>query len=146
MPPGPVILTLSSWVQQHLREVITANSQSAFTDAMNAFVAPNAQITFNGASISRADYVQQIWQPQQHESNATLSFLGIIENPKDTSAIVQVSNMCSSTLEQGLTAFSVGWRGRRLLLGEHRAAPAAVLEHRDVLAQCRVSPFFLVAL
>ena len=35
---GPVILTLGSWAEQHLQEVLTAKSKSAFTEAFDVAV------------------------------------------------------------------------------------------------------------
>ena len=90
---GPIILTLSSWAQQHLQEMLTAKSKSAFDDAFKAFVAPHASITVNGMHMSRDKYMQMLWNDEANESSGAVEFKGTVEVPKDPKAIVQVRLM-----------------------------------------------------
>lgn len=90
MPPGPEILTLENFAEQHLDALLTATSKSAFDAALDALLAPTAQIVLNGASVSRAAYGAYLWKAQAHESSATVAFKGVVAVPRDSKAIVQV--------------------------------------------------------
>ncbi|EKM52786.1 uncharacterized protein PHACADRAFT_261414 [Phanerochaete carnosa HHB-10118-sp] len=93
MGPGPVILTLDSWVEQHLQEVLTAKSQTAFDDAFDAFVALDASITVNGQHMSRAEYKKTLWNDEAHETSGTVTFKGTVAVPKNSKAIVQTGEV-----------------------------------------------------
>ena len=89
--PGPVILTLGSWLQQHLQEVYQATTQQDFQSALEAFVAPHATIVLNGKKVSRSEYMQQVWgEPSAQQTSAQLVFNDTVEVPTDPKAIVQV--------------------------------------------------------
>lgn len=101
--PGPVILTLTSWVEQHLQEVLKATSKKAFDDAFDAFLSEHATITLNGVKVSRSHYKQQFWQEESHERSATVTFKGIVEVPKDPQAIIQVRICSLAIVEEGMS-------------------------------------------
>ena len=90
MSHGPVILTLSSWVETRLEAVLKATTKKDFDAAFDAFVAPHANITLNGEKVSRSHYSQQLWQEQEHERSATVNFKGIVEVAKDPKALIPV--------------------------------------------------------
>ena len=90
MAPGPVILTLSSWAQSHLEEVLTAKTKKDFDDAFAAFVADGARITVNGTQTSRAAFSRLLWSDEQGDTSGSVAFKGTVAVPKDPKAIVQV--------------------------------------------------------
>ena len=90
---GPVILTLGSWAEQHLQEVLTAKSKSTFTEAFDAFVAPHAHITVNGKSMSRSAYMKMLWNDEANETSGSVSFKGTVAVPKDSKEIIQVRSL-----------------------------------------------------
>ncbi|KIP06754.1 hypothetical protein PHLGIDRAFT_128085 [Phlebiopsis gigantea 11061_1 CR5-6] len=93
MPPGPEILTLENFAEQHLDALLTATSKSAFDAALDALLAPTAKIVLNGASVSRAAYGAYLWKAQAHERSATVAFKGVVAVPKDSKAIVQTGEV-----------------------------------------------------
>ena len=107
MPPGPEILTLENFIEQHLDALLTATSRKAFDAALDALLAPSATIVLNGAPASRAAYGDYMWRAQAHERSATVDFKGVVAVPRDSKAIVQVR----AVLEWG--ARRADARGRR---------------------------------
>ena len=102
LAPGPVILTLGSWAQQHLTEVYTATTQSAFVSAFDAFVAPRAAITVNGAAESRDAYQQLLFAQELDPSKSVhfISLTALPSGPNDWLDIdyvtVATGNACAS--------------------------------------------------
>ena len=96
MPPGPVVLTLTNWLEQHLGALVEATNKEDFDTAFNAFIAPHANVTVNGKKITVQEYKEGIWTEQRREQSASLSFKGIVEVPKDPKAIVQVCTFACS--------------------------------------------------
>lgn len=90
MGPGPEVITLNLWVENHLRELLTAKAQAAFDDAFDAFVAPHASITVNGQHMSRAEYKKTLWNDEAHETSGTVSFKGTVAVSKDSKSLFPV--------------------------------------------------------
>lgn len=92
MSHGPIILTLTSWVEQRLKAVLEASIKHDFDIAFDAFVAPSATITLNGQKVSRAHYSQLLWKEQDHDRSITVNFKGTVAVPKDSNAVIQVGS------------------------------------------------------
>ncbi|GJE93021.1 hypothetical protein PsYK624_091800 [Phanerochaete sordida] len=90
---GPVILTLGSWAEQHMREMMTAKTQSSFEDAFDAMVAPSATITVNGKHMTREQYKKMLWKEEANEANATITFRDMVEVPKSAKEIIQTGEV-----------------------------------------------------
>lgn len=90
MSHGPRIVPLDTWLEQHLQEIISATTKSAFEAAFNAAISKNVSITLNGKHISRSEYMQHIWDDETHERTGTVTFKGVVAVPNDTNATVEV--------------------------------------------------------
>ncbi|GJE93022.1 hypothetical protein PsYK624_091810 [Phanerochaete sordida] len=90
---GPVVLTLGSWAEKHLREVLEAKTRRAFDDAFDGFVPPHVAIAVNGAHTSRAEFKRLLWRDEEAESSARVAFKGVVEVPKRRDEIIQVGEV-----------------------------------------------------
>ena len=70
----PIILTLTSWAEQHLETVFTAKTAKDFDTAFDALVAADATITVNGAKTTRAAYKKLLRSEEANETSGSVSF------------------------------------------------------------------------
>ena len=58
--PGPVIISLTAFVQNNFTALLSAKSIDDFNSTFNEFFASNLNVTLNGKHISRDEYQQQL--------------------------------------------------------------------------------------
>ena len=74
----PVLLTLDSWVQQHVTTVYSAKTADDFDTAFDAFISQNVIIKVNGKPMSREQYKTLIMGEIKNDDGADISFNGIV--------------------------------------------------------------------
>ena len=74
----PVLLTLDSWVQQHITTVYSAKTADDFNTAFDAFISQNVVIKVNGKPMSRDQYKTLIMGEIKNDDGADISFNGIV--------------------------------------------------------------------
>ena len=74
----PVLLTLDSWVQQHVTTVYSAKTADDFNTAFDAFISQNVIIKVNGKPMSREQYKTLIMGEIKNDDGADISFNGIV--------------------------------------------------------------------
>ena len=74
----PVLLTLDSWVQQHITTVYSAKTVDDFNTAFDAFMSQNVIIKVNGKPMSRDQYKTLIMGEIKNDDGADISFNGIV--------------------------------------------------------------------
>ena len=74
----PVLLTLDSWVQQHITTVYSAKTADDFNTAFDAFISQNVIIKVNGKPMSRDQYKTLIMGEIKNDDGADISFNGIV--------------------------------------------------------------------
>ena len=74
----PVLLTLDSWVQQHITTVYSAKTADDFNTAFDAFISQNVIIKVNGKPMSRDKYKTLIMGEIKNDDGADISFNGIV--------------------------------------------------------------------
>ena len=83
LPPTP------TWAQERITAIYQAKSGDDFTNAFDAFVSKNVQsIVFNGQTLSRDQYKQQISGEKFLETSATVTFSGTVDSPVSGSSSV----------------------------------------------------------
>lgn len=93
MSSNIVLPSLTQWTENHITAILQATSQSALTNALDAFLAKNAVITVNGANISRADFAKQIQSEKFDEAQAIVTFIGAVEVPANPNKSVEVIDL-----------------------------------------------------
>ncbi|EKM52787.1 uncharacterized protein PHACADRAFT_211999 [Phanerochaete carnosa HHB-10118-sp] len=93
MDPGPVVLTLGSWAQQHMQEMMTAKSKDNFDKAFDAMVAPQATVTVNGQHMTREQYRKMMWNDEANEATGSITFRATVEVPKAPKKIIQTGEV-----------------------------------------------------
>jgi len=79
-----VLPPLTTWAEERLRAIFNAEGKAQLTEAFDAFVAPHAHITVNGASLSRAQYLARFANEEAAERSqdpAQVSFSGAVASP-----------------------------------------------------------------
>ena len=74
----PVLLTLDSWVQQHITTLYSAKTADDFNTAFDAFISQNVIIKVNGKPMSRDQYKTLIMGEIKNDDGADISFNGIV--------------------------------------------------------------------
>ena len=74
----PVLLTLDSWIQQHITTVYSAKTADDFNTAFDAFISQNVIIKVNGKPMSRDQYKTLIMGEIKNDDGADISFNGIV--------------------------------------------------------------------
>jgi len=69
---------LTDWAQAHINTLVQATGND-FDSAFDNFIATDAQITFNGNTVSRDDYKAALKKATNGEVSATVNFLGSVE-------------------------------------------------------------------
>ena len=95
---------LEAWAQQHLTALIQANTQNDFDTAFDNFIAKHVKITFNGVSLTRDQYKQQLQGERLLERNAVISILNSVEAPKLKTDATEV---CCPKHSQMLLSFHI---------------------------------------
>ena len=80
----PVLLTLDSWVQQHITTVYSAKTADDFNTAFDAFISQNVVIKVNGKPMSRDQYKKLVMGEITGDFSADISFNGIVSVPDVT--------------------------------------------------------------
>jgi len=84
LPPTP------TWAQQRITAIYQAQGQDAFNSAFDAFISKNVQtITFNGETLTRDQYKQQITTEKFLERSVTVTFPGTVDAPSTGSSTIQ---------------------------------------------------------
>lgn len=91
MPPGPVIVPLSTFIKNNLTTLWDASTQSAFYTAFDAFVSADVSVIVNGKETSRAAYAQMLWQAREGAKSVKLRFEESNDVPTDPHEIEPVS-------------------------------------------------------
>lgn len=85
-----VLPSLSNWTESHISAIYKAISPAATSNALDNFLFKDADIVVNGKDISRADLAKDLQNEKFFEVGASLSFVGIVEVPANSSAPVEV--------------------------------------------------------
>ncbi|PPQ66403.1 hypothetical protein CVT26_011271 [Gymnopilus dilepis] len=93
MAANIVLPSLTNWTEQHITAIFQATSQDDFTSAVNAFLSDKVQITVNGQSVSRTDFVNQLSAETALEQSATVTFSGAVEVPADSTQPVAAGSV-----------------------------------------------------
>ena len=93
MAANIVLPSLSSWTQSHITALYQATSPTTFNEALDAFLAKDAQITVNGVLISRANFAKQIQSEQFDEQAAIVTFAGTVSVSSDKEQPVDVISL-----------------------------------------------------
>jgi len=83
--PGPELVPLPLWAQDHIGQLVQAASQDAFNTAFDSFVAEHIKhIHLNGKAVSRAQYKAALAQELNLEKPAGVTFDGVVSVPDTT--------------------------------------------------------------
>ncbi|KAI0705978.1 hypothetical protein C8T65DRAFT_696295 [Cerioporus squamosus] len=74
----PILLTLDSWVQQHITSLYSAKTSDDFNSAFDAFISQNVTIKVNGKPMSRDQYKALIMGEIKNDDGATVAFNGTV--------------------------------------------------------------------
>ncbi|RPD53646.1 hypothetical protein L227DRAFT_383620 [Lentinus tigrinus ALCF2SS1-6] len=74
----PVLLTLDSWVQQHITTLYSAKTADDFNTAFDAFISNNVTIKVNGKSMTRDQYKTLIMGEIKNDDGANVAFNGTV--------------------------------------------------------------------
>ncbi|THU95987.1 hypothetical protein K435DRAFT_778771 [Dendrothele bispora CBS 962.96] len=91
MSTAIVLPQLGSWAQNHIRAIVQATNEADFDGAFDAFVAKDAEITFNGKKISRDEYKTRLQTEAFRETGAQVVFNGTVQVPGTDASGVQSS-------------------------------------------------------
>lgn len=71
-----------TWAQERITAIYQSKSGDDFTSAFDAFVSQNVQsIVFNGQTLTRDQYKQQISGEKFLETSANVTFSGTVDSP-----------------------------------------------------------------
>ncbi|KAF8809850.1 hypothetical protein BYT27DRAFT_7254191 [Phlegmacium glaucopus] len=102
MSSNIVLPTLTAWTESHIAALYKATSPSGLADALNAFLAVDAEITVNGTKISRADFTNQIQSEKFDEVGAIVTFLGAVSAGKDQFEAGSVGVFFTATIQEAI--------------------------------------------
>jgi len=84
LPPTPI------WAQRALTAIYQSQSGDPFNSAFDAFVSQNVQsIIYNGQTLTRAQYKQQLSGEKFLEASATVTFNGTVDSPVTGASTIQ---------------------------------------------------------
>ncbi|KDQ62740.1 hypothetical protein JAAARDRAFT_30645 [Jaapia argillacea MUCL 33604] len=111
MTSAIVLPNLTQWTESRITAILKATSTTDFDQAFDAFIAPDAQITVNGAPLTRDQYKQQLAGEGLLEALASVTFNGAVEVPTDgqlagTVGVFYVATIVSKLLIDGAPAES----------------------------------------
>lgn len=91
MSAAIVLPPLNAWAKQRLTALITATTQANFDSAFDNFIAKDIKnTTFNGVSLSRDEYKQQLQGERILERTATISVTNEVQAPQLNTQASQV--------------------------------------------------------
>ena len=116
-PGGPIKLTLTSYVENHLTTILKAGSNEDFNTAFDNFFSEELrEITFNGKKLSREAYKKQLGEAARADN--TVSFPGIVTALKCPDWPVAVAEDCLTIVFSILLLNAVVTRGALFLGNE----------------------------
>ncbi|KDQ62790.1 hypothetical protein JAAARDRAFT_171387 [Jaapia argillacea MUCL 33604] len=90
--------TLTSWTESQITAILQATTPIAFDEALENFLAPDAEITVNGKPLSKEQYKALLQKDKLQESSATVDFSGAVEVPTDGEKAGTVGVFFKSTI------------------------------------------------
>ena len=89
-PSATTFPSLDTWAEQHLAALYNSSSTN-FTTAFDNFISKDVEVTFNGESVSRANYEQQLEGEIPAERLAIVSILNKVLGSGNLTNSTQVS-------------------------------------------------------
>ena len=90
-PSATTFPSLDTWAEQHLAALYNSSSTN-FTTAFDNFISKDVEVTFNGESVSRANYEQQLQGEIPAEHLAIFSVLNKVLGSGNLTNSTQVSS------------------------------------------------------
>ncbi|KAI0945934.1 hypothetical protein AcV7_010044 [Taiwanofungus camphoratus] len=91
---GPVLLSLTSWAEEHISAILTASTQAEFDAAFDAAFIEGVHVTFNGEHLSREHYKKITEKVVLKEtSRQGPVFANSVEVPTDSKDPIQAGNV-----------------------------------------------------
>jgi len=84
MAPGPVLLPLTTWTEEHISAIYNATTTADLDASLDAFLTKHAHITVNGKHLSREGYKALLAAEKANELNARVTFGGAIFVPSNS--------------------------------------------------------------
>ncbi|EMD41323.1 hypothetical protein CERSUDRAFT_109923 [Gelatoporia subvermispora B] len=99
--PGPVLLSLVPYAEEHITDIFSATSQADFDQAFDDFISQNVSITVNGTSFTRSAYKQRLQNENPDLQSAIVTFSNAVAVPQADDEITGAVGLFYNATVQG---------------------------------------------